>query len=57
MNELLSVINMNMYNVTTMAPDWNTLNAVNTARHILTGRDITLTTEQKCKLNRNLIKG
>ena len=55
MNELLSVINMNMYNVTTMAPDWATLNAVNTARHILTGRDITLTTEQKCKLNRNLI--
>lgn len=57
MNELLSVINMNMYNVTTMAPDWATLNAVNTARHILTGSTITLTTEQKCKLNRNLIKG
>ena len=57
MNELLSVINMNMYNVTTMAPDWATLNAVNTARHILTGRDITLTTQQRCKLNRNLIKG
>ena len=57
MNELLSVINMNMYNVTTMAPDWATLNAVNTARHILTGSTITLTTEQKCKLNRNLITG
>lgn len=38
-------------------PDWATLNAVNTARHILTGSTITLTTEQKCKLNRNLIKG
>ena len=27
-NELLSSINRNMYNVTTMASDWATLNAV-----------------------------
>lgn len=44
-----------MYQVTTMAPDWNTLNCVNTARHILTGKDVFLTTEQKLKLNRNLV--
>ena len=25
-NELLGTINMNMYQVTTMAPDWTTLN-------------------------------
>lgn len=66
-NELLSSINRNMYNVTTMASDWTTLNAVseekegetkvNTVRHILTGKEIQLTTEQKCKLDRNLVHG
>lgn len=54
-NDLLKTINMSMYQVTTMAPDWNTLNCVNTARHILTGKDVVLTTEQKLKLNRNLV--
>ena len=46
-NDLLRTINASMYQVTTMAPDWNTLNCVNTARHILTGKDVFLTTEQK----------
>ena len=54
-NELLGTINMNMYQVTTMAPDWTTLNCVNTARHVLTGKEVTLSTEQKLKLNRNLV--
>ena len=54
-NDLLRTINASMYQVTTMAPDWNTLNCVNTARHILTGKDVFLTTEQKLKLNRNLV--
>ena len=33
-NELLGSINRNMYNVTTMASDWTTLNAVDVLRGV-----------------------
>ncbi|KAK8797095.1 hypothetical protein WA158_004305 [Blastocystis sp. Blastoise] len=56
-NDLMDKISQALYNVTTTADDWETLERVNVVRRLMTNQNVHLNTEEKTKVTRHLIEG